>query len=241
MEIKTRAIVLRVVKYGDHKLIVDMFTEEQGRLSFMAYVSPSARGKMKKHLFQPLALLSVRYDYRMKANLQVLREVRVSVPFRDLPFQPFKLSMVLFLAEFLCHATKDEQQNLPLFEFVTESVLWLDDARGGFSNFHIVFISRLSSFLGFMPNVENYQTGDVFDMREGVFSHAVPMHADYLSPEDASFLSVILRLRYENMNHCAMSRTQRNRCLEAIITYYRLHVADFPELKSLGVLRELFD
>ncbi len=233
--------MLRVVKYGDHKLIADLFTEEQGRLSFVVHTSQSPHGKMKKQLFQPLTLLYIRYDYRSKASLQLLREARVSTPFSDLPYQPFKLSMALFLAEFLCYATKDEQQHLPLFGFVVESVLWLDNAREGFSNFHIVFILRLSSFLGFMPNVENYQAGDVFDLQEGVFSHVLPMHPDYLSPEESSFLSVLLRLRYENMSLCAMSRQQRNRCLEAIITYYRLHVEGFPEMKSLTILRELFD
>ena len=37
-----------------------------------------------------------------------------------------------------------------------------------------------------------------------------------------------------------MNREERNRCLDVIMTYYRLHVPNFPELRSLKVLRELF-
>lgn len=240
MEIKTRAVVLRAIKFGEHKLITDLLTEEQGRLSFVVSVSTSPKGKMKKQIFQPLAIIYIRYDYRAKAHLQVLREARVAVPFRDLPFQPFKLSIALFVAEFLCHATKDEQRNLPLFGFVVDSILWLDNAERGFSSFHIVFMVRLSAFLGFMPNTEDYRIGDVFDLREGAFSHLPPIHRDYLASDEASFLSIVLRLRYESMRFFAMSREQRNRCTEVIVTYYRLHVPDFPELKSLHVLRELF-
>ncbi|MGX8696868.1 MAG: recombination protein O N-terminal domain-containing protein, partial [Prevotella sp.] len=34
MLIKTEAIVLHALKYGETRIIVDMFTREQGRLSF---------------------------------------------------------------------------------------------------------------------------------------------------------------------------------------------------------------
>ena len=37
-----------------------------------------------------------------------------------------------------------------------------------------------------------------------------------------------------------MSRLERNRCLVIMNDYYRLHLPDFPVLKSLDVLKELF-
>lgn len=37
-----------------------------------------------------------------------------------------------------------------------------------------------------------------------------------------------------------MSRQERNRCLVIMNDYYRLHLPDFPVLKSLDVLKELF-
>ena len=42
------------------------------------------------------------------------------------------------------------------------------------------------------------------------------------------------------MHLFSFSRNERNRCVELILKYYRLHVPDFPELKSTGVLQELF-
>ena len=43
MEIKTSAIVLQTIKYGDSQLIVDFFTEKLGRLSFMVRVPKSSK------------------------------------------------------------------------------------------------------------------------------------------------------------------------------------------------------
>ena len=38
-----------------------------------------------------------------------------------------------------------------------------------------------------------------------------------------------------------MNRLERTRCLNIMNEYYRLHLPDFPVLKSLEVLKELFD
>ena len=51
----------------------------------------------------------------------------------------------------------------------------------------------------------------------------------------------LLRMNYDTIHLFAMSRGERNRCLAIINDYYRLHLPDFPILKILDVLRELFD
>ena len=67
-----------------------------------------------------------------------------------------------------------------------------------------------------------------------------PGPPDYLRPDEASRIGLLMRMDFDNMRFFRMSRQERNRCTEIILYYYRLHVAGFPELKSLDVLRELF-
>ena len=50
-----------------------------------------------------------------------------------------------------------------------------------------------------------------------------------------------MRMNYDTMHLFEMSRAERNRCVEIILSYYRLHLPGFPELKSLEVLRELYN
>ena len=158
----------------------------------------------------------------------------------DLPFSPYKLAMSMFLAELLGQATRNEQVNVPLFSFIEESVAWLDHAQGNYANFHIVFMVRLTFFLGFSPNLESGAHGDFFDLEEGRFVSFVPTHVHYLNKEDSLRMLGLLRLSYETMHLYTMSRLDRNRCVEVILQYYRIHVPGFPELKSFSVLQELF-
>jgi DNA repair protein RecO (recombination protein O) len=62
-----------------------------------------------------------------------------------------------------------------------------------------------------------------------------------LSPDEAEKMAQLVRLNFETMHLFAMNRTERGRCLEVILLYYRLHVPEFGELKSVEVLKELFD
>ena len=240
MEVKTRAIVLQTIKYGDAQLIVDFFTEKLGRVSFMVKIPKSSKAKMKRQLFQPLMILNLEFDHRPKANLQRLKDVSIALPFVDLPFSPYKLAMSMFLAELLGQATRNEQVNVPLFSFIEESVAWLDQAQGNYANFHIVFMIQLSFHLGFMPNIESGMSGDYFDLVDGCFVAHVPSHVHYLNKEDSMRLVSLLRLEYKTMHLYTMSRIERNRCVEVILEYYKLHLPDFPEMKSFSVLQELF-
>ena len=237
---KTQAIVLHSLKYGETRLIVDMFTRSQGRQSFIVSIPKSVKGKIKKQLFQPLTLLEIESDLRPKLQLQKLSDVRLASPFSSIPFDPNKLSISLFIAEFLYYALRSEQHNEPLFDYIVNSIQWLDAQTDRFANFHLVFLMRLSRFLGFYPNLEHYQSGDYFDLRESIFLSAPPVHRDFLHPQEAEKIQLMMRMDFPTMHLFRMSHQERNRLLEVSLIYYRLHLPDFPELKSVSVLQELY-
>ena len=98
---KTSAIVLRSMKYSESKMIIDLLTQTEGRVSVIVNVPQSSKGRVKKQFFQPMTILDVELDIRPKAQLQKLRDVRIAVPYISLTTDPRKLSVALFLAEFL--------------------------------------------------------------------------------------------------------------------------------------------
>ncbi|MCI6074022.1 MAG: DNA repair protein RecO [Prevotella sp.] len=237
---KTPALVLSTVNYGDRQLIVDLLTRQAGRQSFIVRLSQSPHGRVHRRLFQPLTLLDADFTLRPNRTLQRFSEVRMSRPWTSLTANPYKMPLVFFVAEFLRHATRDEQDVATLFDYVVDSVEWLDMASEGYANFHLVFMIRLSMFLGFFPNLESYEPGACFDLRSGCFSTTVPPHPDYIQADEAEAMVGLMRLSFTTMRLFRMSREQRNRCVDVILDFYRLHIPAFPELKTLGVVRELF-
>lgn len=221
-------------------MIVDMFTRDYGRLSYIVSLPKSQKSKVKKQFFQPLNLVEFESDVRPKQQLQKLKDIRLLNPFVSIPFEPDKLSISLFISEFLYHALRSEQRNELLYDYVASSVLWLDGQNSHYANFHLVFLLRMSRFLGFYPNLENYKEGDYFDLQESVFLPNPPMHRFFLYPLEAEKILLMMRMDYPTMHLFQLSHQERNRFLEITLLYYRLHLPDFPEMKSLSVLQELY-
>lgn len=237
---KTRAIVLHTIRYNDESIIANLLTADQGCVGMMVRISRSKRAAVKHSLFQPLMILDIEWNHKPKASLQRPQMVQAVYPFTSLPFSPTKMGIGLFVAEVLYHAVKNEPDTHAIFEYTMRSIEWFDMCEDGFANFHLVFLLHLTLFLGFMPNAYEARPGYYFDLRGACFTRQQPPHPDFLSPTDASLVPKILRMRYSNMRFFHFSGAERSRLLRHIETFYRLHIAGFPELKSLDVLREVW-
>ena len=238
---KTKAIVLRKLKYGDGQIIVDMLTKDMGRVSFICRLPKTPRGQIKRQFFMPLSILDIEMDYRQNRQLQHLRNIAISFPTVGITVQPDKIAIALFIAEFLTAATTGERQpDDTLFNYIEASIKWINDAVSHYANFHLVLMMRLKRFIGFFPNLEKQDEGEYFDLRGGCFTDVKPFHEDFLKPQEAAQIGTIMRMDFANMRFFHLTRDERNRCCDIILKYYQLHVPSFPELNSTAVVRELF-
>lgn len=236
----TKAIVIHTTKYGETKLFVDLFTKEYGRLSMVTSTHQKGRNKGKNNLFQQFNIIEVEMDMRPNVNIQKIKEARIAYPAVSIPFNPYKISISLFLSEFLYYALRNEQKDTILYEYIENSIIWLDTLERDFSNFHLIFMVRLTKFIGIWPNTEDFQYGDFFDLRNGYYTSIIPSHSDYLKKDEASFLNILFRVNFNTMRLLKLNRIERNRCANVIMNYYRLHIPNFPELKSFSIMQELF-
>lgn len=223
-------------------MVADMFTETRGRLSFLVPVSRSKSSRVRSVLFQPLSMLSFNATYRQGGKMVRLSEVRPYILYSSIPYEPRKSAVALYLAEFLTRALREEGDNAAVFAFLEYSLRWFDGAVDGFANFHILFLMRLTRFLGIAPNLECVAAGGgYFDLSAGCFVGVQPMHGDFLTAAQAADFFSLLSCDYDDVSRFAMSRKLRGEFLDVIQRYYRLHLPDFPELRSADVLKELFD
>ena len=98
MLVKTEAIVLHSLKYGETRLIVDLFTREVGRLSCIIPLPKTPKARLKKQYFQPMTLLEIEVDVRQRLQLQKLKDARLLSAYASIPFSPEKLALSLFIA-----------------------------------------------------------------------------------------------------------------------------------------------
>ena len=238
---KTRGIVLHTLPYGDKYLIVAIYTELFGRVGYL--ITPARRGKggVAQALLMPLSLLDLEVEHRNDRDLQRIREARsLSLP-TALQTHPVKNAEALFLAEILYRVIREKESDPPLFHFLFDAVRHLETADAGIANFHLTFLFRLAVYLGIRPNRETYVEGRYFDLLEGIFTEEVPLHGRYLNADDSRVMARLTKMTFANMSLFAFSHTERSAILGHVLDFYRLHLPGFPELKSLEVLRALFE
>jgi DNA repair protein RecO (recombination protein O) len=77
-------------------------------------------------------------------------------------------------------------------------------------------------------------------LREARFCNTAPLHRDFLQPEEAGMIQLLMRMDFPTMHLFRLSHQERNRIVDVLVQYYRLHIPQFPELRSLSVLQELW-
>lgn len=237
----TQGIVLHYNRYNDDSAIVDVFTLSHGSISFMVRDRRQQRkGGLHATLLRPLNIVELVFDYRTAVPLQKIQELRVGYCYTTLPYHPIKETLALFLSEFLHEALRNEVQNPGLYHYLSYSLQWLDATDGGVANFHIALLVRLTFYLGFWPNTKGRGSLTYFDLRDGIMTDTEPPHGFFLKGEETEMLPKLLRMNFRNMRHFNLTRQQRNRILDIVTTYYKLHVPEFRNLRSLDVLREIF-
>lgn len=239
-QLHSYGIVLHAVRYGDTSVIVEIYTQAMGAQSFIVRQPRGAKARLRASLWQPLTLVEVVWDHRPLTDLQKPREVSLWMPWKEIPFQPVKTTIALFLGEFLWRALRSEQENAPLFDYMLNALTWLDESDHAIANFHIVFLLHLTRFLGFHPNVDEWEEGDCFDLMAATFVRERPRHPYYIEAEEARLVPKFLRMDIRSMQAVGLNGAMRRRALELIILFYRLHIPEFPELKSLAVMSEVF-
>lgn len=236
--VHTKAIVLSSLKYGDTSLIVKCFTEESGLKSYLVRGVLKAKKKgIKSAYFQPLHQLQIVANHNTKSHLHSLKEVHVHQPYKSIYSDVVKQSIVLFLSEVLVNSIQEEEQNSDLFSYLENALLWLD-LHDKIANFHLVFLLNLSNFLGFYPNKADANALG-FDLLEGNFSNNT-LNKNVISGNEFYQFKKLLGINFDAITEVSYSKTERHLVLKTIIKYFKLHLGNFKDPKSLQVLETVF-
>ncbi len=238
MLIKTSGIVFRTKKYGESSLIVDIYTEEKGLRSYIIGGVRKARPTVGASLLQVLSLVDIVAYHREDRTLTRLKEVRPSHTYHSVPYDIRKSAVGMFIVEVARKVIRGQETHPELFAYLRDTLLLLDEADQ-FANLHLHFMVGLSTHLGFLPGEHFDENHRYFDLQAGTFCPVEPAHEHYLPPQEAEILHALLTSPMEDAGKIQMSLPLRRKMLNQLITYYRLHIDDFPTIHSHQILEEV--
>jgi DNA repair protein RecO (recombination protein O) len=179
-------------------------------------------------------------NHKEGEGLRVIREVSCVYQLNSIAAEMPKTAVSIFISELLSRSFSAQLADAALYEFLEESILMLDRAKGSISEFPLAFTLRLSQFMGLYPHNNFNSSNTNFDMLGGNFCSQPPEHAYYFSLPLSEKLSQALTASasgYEIKNPDLRSRSE---LLDKMLSYYRLHIPTFGEIKSVQILTEIF-
>jgi len=238
---KDHGLVIHTIKYGDSGVIARIYTKRFGLLSFVVPGLRKAGAKMQYNHFQPLTQVEIVFYHNDKGKLLHLKEINCQKPHNDIPFRIVKTSVALFLAELLIKVLQEPDPYPQLFDFLTNSIDYLENCPTLNPNFHLIFMVQLSNFLGFYPR-NNYDTVHCyFNLKEGVYQ-STSFEGEYcLDLELSNLFYALTESNIQKPHALKLNAPQRKILLQKLIDYYQLHILGMKEINSMAVLKEIFD
>ncbi len=235
---KTRGIVFKTTDYGESSVIVQVFTEKFGLQSYIINAVKKPKAKISRNMLQPLHLLDMVVYHKNTGQVQRIAELKNVPLLQSIPYDMIKSSLALFLNEVLYKAVRQQTADENLFDFVFNSIEWLDHQTEGLANFHLFFLVRLSKYLGFYPDLAF--NADYFDMKNGVFTKYKPDGLSYLSPPHTQNFYKLLQATFEDIHQLVLANEERRYLVQKLLEYYALHIEGFGYVRSHEILEEVF-
>ncbi|NOT37098.1 MAG: DNA repair protein RecO [Saprospiraceae bacterium] len=235
----TKGIVFRTVRFQESSLIVDVYTEEKGLMSFfMNSVFHSKNSRLSSLLQIGQSLDLVAY-YSDKKELHRIKEVSPDYIYSSLPNHIHKAAVATFIIELCRHCIKGQTPNPELFQYIRRCLILLDRQEDFDPNFHLKFMIRFCSFIGFNP-VNNFsESNNSFDLMNAHFT-SFDIHNKYcVDIEKSKNLNKLLNDEYSSEKTLHLQYEARSQMLELLILYYKLHIEQFGELKSPSVYKSI--
>jgi DNA repair protein RecO (recombination protein O) len=241
MLLSTRGIVFRTIRYGETSIIADIFTEAHGLHTFIGGGVRTAKSKMPFGLFQPMMVVDlVSYFRPDEGALNRLKEVKASVVYRQIPFDLKRGTIAMFMAEICQKTIRESEENGPLFDFLLDTLLYLDTTTHPVANVHLHFLLQLSAFLGFQPEVPDNANHEplFFDQKEGVFSPEKRLHS--AEALESALLIQLLQIPLDICHELPLNRAERKNLLQQLLLFYGLHVPGLTTINAVEVLETVW-
>ncbi|MTI41512.1 DNA repair protein RecO [Fulvivirga lutimaris] len=218
---KTRGVVFKYFKYRDTSIIVKIFTEAFGLQTYVVNGVRSSKSKGRIALYQPLTLLDLVVYHKPSSDINRISEIKCSSPLKTIPYDIVKSSLGVFMAELLYKSIKEEGEVADLYEFVHHSIEILDHMEENYLNFHLQFLLKLTKYLGF-----GITSSDQFFL--------------LLSDDHLSEITHLL-LNESFTSEVGIKNSERRMLLEHLIAFYKVHIDNMGEVKSIKILREVLE
>jgi DNA repair protein RecO (recombination protein O) len=214
--IKTEAVVLSKLNYGDSSSIVTLFTKEYGKLSAMLKGGRNPKSKLSL-IVDPINYLEVIFYNNPSRDLQILTSADIKAHFPKIKDDLDKLKYAHSVIELVKNLSVEHEVNKKLFSGIIRILELMGEGKENpavsFGRFFLFFLKEL---------------GYEFQLKTNYLENIT------MNPELFHYFNCLKK----NENPGTVSPVIMNGAVTFLENYLRHHVSDFKGLQSLTMFKE---
>jgi DNA repair protein RecO (recombination protein O) len=227
MKATDKGIFLHRLAYSETSLIVTFYTKSSGLRKFIF-----KGGKKKAHSLFPMSIGELSFYERKESDLLHLTSVDPATT-HQFQFDPVKSTIAFFLAEVVRKCIQQGGPDEMLYNFVTDQISSLEENEDR-QYYPIHFLIDFSEVLGIQPYIEDEQAA-YFNLDDGTFDTSSKVELRVAAGEEARLIKQRI-LGVETMDY---TKEVREKALEVMLDYYRIHIPNFDTVGSYEIVKEI--
>ncbi|MFT4661172.1 MAG: DNA repair protein RecO (recombination protein O) [Patiriisocius sp.] len=227
MKATDKGVFLHRLAYSETSLIVTFYTKSSGLRKFIF-----KGGKKKAHSLFPMSIGELSFYERKESDLLHLTSVDPATT-HQFQFDPVKSTIAFFLAEVVRKCIQQGAPDEMLYNFVVDQISSLE-GNEEHQYFPIHFLIDFSEVLGIQPYIEEDQAA-YFNLDDGTFETYSKVELRVATGEAARLIKQRI-LSIETLDH---SKEVREKALEVMLDYYRIHIPNFDTIDSYEIVKEI--
>ncbi|NTV02769.1 MAG: DNA repair protein RecO [Chlorobiaceae bacterium] len=153
MIVKTRAVVLREIKYRDQSKICLLLTREFGQVSVILKAVRNPKNRMSG-LFSAGNIVDAVIYRRSTRDIQLASDASLVLSPLSLEPDLERFAMLYRILDLARHSSGPDEKNIPLFTLLSSAIERLCGTSEGFQAILARFLLRLVGVLGFEPSID---------------------------------------------------------------------------------------
>ena len=243
--IRTEAVVLRSLEYGETSQIVTLLTRDMGKIGVMAKGARRTKSSFGSSL-QPMSYTEVVFYYKPTRDLQILSESSHVESFHDLRRTLDTITIGLQIVELVDAMMEEEDPQPEVFGMTVGALRRLNRHDERAANLWPYAQLRLAELLGIAPSIDRANVEAVED--EGLLSRAdggvYPDHASPEAPLRASraalrAYAVFARADLDTVMRMELEPNVRREVETLVQDFLRYHVEEAYPDRSREVIAQL--
>lgn len=238
--LKTEAIVLNKINYGDTSKIVNLFTKDVGKIAVMVKGGRDSKSKAGK-ITDPLNYIQIIYYQKDTREIQLLTEADLVLFFHNIKNDIDRLSYSSGILELFVKLIPENECNLRLFKGLLKILGLMDNLSTSpidlFNSFFMFFIKEI----GYEIQIENCSfcsrnisstVSPAYSFEKGILCDNCKNNNFYETIIPTELFNYLISLKTKNKNYETNLKIKED-AIKFMEKYVRYHFTDFHELQSL--------